>query len=61
MYVVIMVVGYPQNYITKDISLTVYESKAGRPYMDIDNWAKTKWADEAARDVLLKNIYCQQR
>ena len=55
--VVIMVVGIPQNYITEDIPLTVYESKAGKPYMNIKGWAEDKEKDPAARDELLKRVY----
>ena len=47
----------PSTYLTKEIPLDVYESKAGRPYMDIGNWAKEKWAEEAERDEQLENIY----
>ena len=42
----------PSEYITEDIPLTVYESKAGKPYMDIKGWAENKEAD-----LLLRNIY----
>ena len=47
----------PSEYITEDIPLTVYESKAGKPYMKIKAWAEDKEPDPAARDLLLKNIY----
>ena len=47
----------PSTYLTKEIPLDIYESKAGRPYMDIGNWAKEKWAEEAERDEQLENIY----
>ena len=36
----------PGTYLTGEIPLDVYESKAGRPYMDIGNWAKEKWAEK---------------
>ena len=47
----------PSEYITEDIPLTVYESKAGKPYMNIKGWAEDKEADQAKRDQLLKNVY----
>ena len=45
----------PKTYITNDIPLTVYESKAGKPYMNLKGWAEDKEPDE--RDKLLKRIY----
>ena len=51
----------PSTYITNDIPLTVYESKAGKPYMDLKGWAEDKEADEAKRDVLLRNVYLSAR
>ena len=47
----------PKDYITEDIPLDVYESKAGRPYMDIKGWAEQKEPDKDERDKLLKNVY----
>ena len=47
----------PKDYITEDIPLTVYENKNHRPYMDIEDWAKEKWEEEAERDEQLENIY----
>ena len=48
----------PSTYITNDIPLTVYESKAGKPYMNLKGWAESKEPeDEDARDLLLKNVY----
>ena len=32
----------PGTYLTEEIPLDVYESKAGRPYMDIKGWAERK-------------------
>ena len=32
----------PEDYITPDIPLIVYESKAGKDYMDIKGWAENK-------------------
>ena len=46
----------PSTYLTQEIPLDVYESKAGRPYMDIENWAKTKWEEEAERDEQLESL-----
>ena len=54
--VVIMVVGYQRTYLTADIPLTVYESKAGKPYMNLKGWAEQKEPDDE-KDMLLKNIY----
>ena len=39
----------PSAYLTADIPLTDYESKAGKPYMDIKGWAEDKEADPAKR------------
>ena len=49
----------PSEYITEDIPLTVYESKAGKPYMNLKGWAEDKAddPDKDARDELLKNVY----
>ena len=47
----------PSTYITEDIPLTVYESKAGEPCMNIKGWAENKEPDEDARDLLLKRVY----
>ena len=47
----------PSEYITEDIPLTVYESKAGKPYMDLKGWAESKKPDLAERDELLKRVY----
>ena len=47
----------PAEYITEDIPLTVYESKAGKPYMNLKGWAEDKEKDQAKRDVMLKRIY----
>ena len=52
-----MKVSYPRTYITEDIPLTVYESKAGKPYMNLKGWAEWKEPDMAKRDEQLKNIY----
>ena len=41
----------------RDIPLTVYESKAGKPYMNIKDWAKTKWVEQNERDKQLGSIY----
>ena len=49
------------TYITEDIPLTVYESKAGKPYMDIKGWAENKEKDQAKRDELLKKSTCLPR
>ena len=51
----------PSTYITKEIPLTVYESKAGKPYMDIKGWAERKEPDMAKRDLLLRNIYLSSK
>ena len=51
----------PSDYLTEDIPLTVYESKAGKPYMDIKGWAERKKPNEAERDELLKRIYLSPR
>ena len=32
----------PKEYITQDIPLTVYESKAGKPYMNLKGGQKIK-------------------
>ena len=37
--------------------MTVYESKAGKPYMNIKGWAESKEEDPDDRDKLLKRIY----
>ena len=47
----------PVTYITNDIPLTVYESKAGKPYMNIKGWAEDKEPDKDDRDLLLKRVY----
>ena len=47
----------PEDYITNDIPLTVYESKAGKPYMNLKGWAEDKEPDKDARDLLLKRVY----
>ena len=47
----------PSTYITQYIPLTVYESKAGKPYMDIKGWAERKKPDQDERDELLKRVY----
>ena len=47
----------PKTYITQDIPLDIYESKNGKPYMDIKGWAEWKEPDIAKRDLLLRNIY----
>ena len=47
----------PSEYITEDIPLTVYESKAGKHYMNIKGWVEDKEKDQAARDELLKRVY----
>ena len=53
-----MVVGYQRTYLTADIPLTVYESKAGKPYMNLKGWAESKEPeDQDARDKLLKRVY----
>ena len=45
------------TYLTGEIPLDIYESKAGRPYMNIKGWAEEKEKDPRARDELLKRIY----
>ena len=48
----------PSTYLTDEIHLAVYESKAGKPYMNIKGWAKNKEPESIpARDELLKRIY----
>ena len=47
----------PSEYITNDTPLTVYESKAGKPYMNLKGWAEDKEPDADERDKLLKNVY----
>ena len=32
----------PATYLTGEIPLDVYESKAGKPYMNIKGWAEDK-------------------
>ena len=39
----------PSAYLTADIPLIVYESKAGKPYMNLKGWAEDKEADPAKR------------
>ena len=47
--------GYEGGWLSKDLyykgySLDMYESKAGKPYMDIKGWAENKEADPDERD-----------
>ena len=47
-----------ETYLTQRSPLDVYESKAGKPYMNIKGWAESKEPeDQDERDKLLKNIY----
>ena len=46
--------SYNEGQLSKDLyykgySLDVYESKAGKPYMNIKGWAEDKEADPAKR------------
>ena len=59
--VVTVVAGYQRTYITKGIPLDVYESKAGKPYMNLKGWAERKEPDMAKRDLLLRNIYLSSK
>ena len=45
-----MVVGN-LNLHTKDIPLTVYESKAGKPYMNLKGWAESKEPEDQEQDM----------
>ena len=54
--------GYEGGWLSKDLyykgySLDMYESKNGKPYMDLKGWAERKEPDMAKRDLLLRNIY----
>ena len=50
----------PKEYITEDIPLTVYESKAGKPYMNLKGWAENKEADPAKRSNVEEHLpLCQ--
>ena len=48
--VVMKVVGIPM-IITNDIPLTVYESKAGKPYMNLKGWAERKEPEDEAKYI----------
>ena len=50
----------PSTYITKDIPLTVYESKAGKPYMNIKGWAEDKEPDDAKRSFVEEHLPVSQ-
>ena len=47
----------PETYITNKIPLDIYESKNGKPYMNLKGWAERKEPDMAKRDEQLENIY----
>ena len=47
----------PATYLTGEIPLDVYESKAGKPYMNIKGWAEDKEEEQSRRDELLKRVY----